>query len=176
MDPQHHPHLHFLVRIKKTPTNVFLQVAKNVQFRRGKMWAVRWMLNCFPAWAYPSPNWKYGDGCFNAKERFHPTAFQSILTIWRVAALPATKKENYTSLLFSACLHLQCWTNTFYTTFTSRAIDKLMCGPVHFHNACLLLYRWHYRCVTIVLPASKKNVFYGWCSFPILTAPYMSQW
>ena len=31
MDPQPHPLLHFLVRMKPTSTNVFLQVAKNVE-------------------------------------------------------------------------------------------------------------------------------------------------
>ena len=48
MDPQPHPHLHFLVWMKPTSTNVFLQVVKNVEVTRGKIWAVRMMLKCFP--------------------------------------------------------------------------------------------------------------------------------
>ena len=49
MDSQPHPFLHFLDRMKLTSTNVFLQIAKNVEVTRGKMWAVRRMLKCFPA-------------------------------------------------------------------------------------------------------------------------------
>ena len=49
MDPQPHPLLHFLVRIKPTSTNVILQVVKNVEITRGKILAVRRMLKCFPA-------------------------------------------------------------------------------------------------------------------------------
>ena len=48
MDPQPYPLLHFLVRMKPTSTNVFLQVAKNVEVTRGNIWAVRRMLKCFP--------------------------------------------------------------------------------------------------------------------------------
>ena len=49
MDPQPHPLLHFLVRMKPTSTNVFLQVARKVEVTRGKNWAVRRMLKFFPA-------------------------------------------------------------------------------------------------------------------------------
>ena len=44
-----HPLLHFLIRMKRTSMNVFLQVVKNVEVTREKIWAVRWMLKCFPA-------------------------------------------------------------------------------------------------------------------------------
>ena len=49
MDPQPHSLLHFLVRVKPTSTNVFLQVAKNVEVTSGKIWAVRRMLKYFRA-------------------------------------------------------------------------------------------------------------------------------
>ena len=49
MDPQPHPLMHFLVRMKPSSTNIFLQVTKNVEVTRGKIWAVRWVLKCFPA-------------------------------------------------------------------------------------------------------------------------------
>ena len=49
MDPQPHPLLHFLVQMKPMFMNVFLQIAKNVVVTRGKIWAVRRMLTCFPA-------------------------------------------------------------------------------------------------------------------------------
>ena len=50
MDPQPHPLLHFLVRMKPlTSTNVFLRVAQNVEVTRGKIWDVWRMLKCFPA-------------------------------------------------------------------------------------------------------------------------------
>ena len=47
-DPQAHPLLHFLVRMKPTSTSVFLQVAKNVEVTRGNILAVRRMLKYFP--------------------------------------------------------------------------------------------------------------------------------
>ena len=37
MDPQPHPLLHFLVRMKPTSRNVFLLVAKNVEVTRAKI-------------------------------------------------------------------------------------------------------------------------------------------
>ena len=43
MDPQPHPLLHFLVGMKPTSRNVFLQVFKNVEVTRGNVWAVRRM-------------------------------------------------------------------------------------------------------------------------------------
>ena len=48
VDPKTHPLLHLLVRMKPTFTNVFLQVAKNVDVTRGQIWDVRRMLKCFP--------------------------------------------------------------------------------------------------------------------------------
>ena len=74
------------------------------------------------------------------------------------------QETNHTSLLFSVCLHFQCWTNTLYTTLTSRAIKKQLCEPVCFHYACSLPYRWQYWYITTVLPAFARNVFYGGCS------------
>ena len=74
------------------------------------------------------------------------------------------QETNYTSLLFFLCLHFQFWTNTLYTTLTSRAIQKLLCGLVRFHYGCLLPYRWQYRYVTTVLSVFARNVFYGGCS------------
>ena len=58
------------------------------------------------------------------------------------------QETNHAFLLFFACLHFQCWTNTLYTTLTSRAIKKQLCGPVRFHYACLLPDRWqiHNKC------------------------------
>ena len=49
MNPQPHPLLHFLVRIKQTCTNVFLQVAKNVGVIWREIWSLRRMLKCFTA-------------------------------------------------------------------------------------------------------------------------------
>ena len=48
IDPQLHPFLHFLVRMKPTSTNVFLRIAKNVEVTREKIWTARRMLECFP--------------------------------------------------------------------------------------------------------------------------------
>ena len=45
MDQLPHSLLHFLVRMKPTSSNVFLQVAINVEVTRGKIWSVRRMLS-----------------------------------------------------------------------------------------------------------------------------------
>ena len=69
MDPRH-PLLHFLVRMKPTSTNIFLQLAKNMVATRGKIWAVREDVEVFPSQeseAYLSPDWQYGDGRYHAK-------------------------------------------------------------------------------------------------------------
>ena len=103
MDPQPHPLLHFLVRMKPTSTNVFLQVTKHVEVTRGKIWAVRRMLKCYPATHLKLIPHQIGSketGVIIAKGLFGSTAFQGILTLWRVAAPSATKKQT-TSLCSS---------------------------------------------------------------------------
>ena len=64
-DPQPHPLMHFLVRMKPTSTNVFLQVAKKVEIKMGKDLECTEDVEVFPSQiseAYPSPDWQYGDG------------------------------------------------------------------------------------------------------------------
>ena len=83
------------------------------------------------------------------------------------------QETNHTSLLFFVYLHFQCLTNTLYTTHTSKAIEKQLCGLVRFHYACLLPYRWLYRYVTTVLPYFAIMFFMRVFGFH-LTDPYMS--
>ena len=144
MNSQPHPFLHFLVRMKPTSTNVFIQVAKIVEITRGNIFAARRMFPSQISEAYPSPDWQYGDKHYHAKGWFRPIAFQGVLTLWHVTAPSATMKQ--TTPLCSSLLAsiFQCWMNTFYTTLTSRAIKKQLCGPVHFHYACFFPYRWQY--------------------------------
>ena len=81
-------------------------------------------------------------------------------------------QEKSTSLLF---FHFQFWTNRLYTTLTSRTIKKQLCGPVRFHYACLLPYKWQYRYATTVLSDFARNVFYGGCAvFIWLHLKYMN--
>ena len=49
MDPQPHSLLYFLVRLKPTSTNVFLQVAKNVEVTMGKILGCTEDVQMFPA-------------------------------------------------------------------------------------------------------------------------------
>ena len=147
MDPQPHPLLHFFVRMKPTSTYIFLELAKNVEVTRGSLDCMEdvEMFSSQISEAYPSPDWQYGDGSYRAKGWFRPTAFHGVLTLWRAAAL-CHQEMIHTSLLFFACLHFQCWTKTLYTKITSRPIKKQLCGPVRFHYACLLSYRWRQCC------------------------------
>ena len=97
MDPQAHPLLLFLVRMKPTSTNVFFLVVKNVEVTRRKNWDVRRMLKCFPVKSpklIPHQIWQYGDGRYHAKGWFRLTAFQGVLILWNFAALSATKKRS----------------------------------------------------------------------------------
>ena len=160
-NPQPHPLLHFLVRMKPTDTNVFLQVAQNVEATRAKTWVVRRMLKCFPATSLkliPHQIGSMGTGVIMQKD---DSVRQLSRAFWLYGAShhSVTKKGTTpTSLLFFLCLHFQCWTNTLYTMLTSRAVKKL-CGPLRFHFACLVPYRRKYRYVTAVLPAFARNVF-----------------
>ena len=135
MDPQPYPLLHFLVRMKLTSTNAFLQIAKIVEVTRGKDQGCTEDVEVFLSKiseSYLSPDWQYGDGRYHAKGipgRFDFMAHRNALN---------HQETNHTSLLFFPCLHFQCWTNTLYTTLTSRAIRKQLCGSVRFHYALLL--------------------------------------
>ena len=76
---------------------------------------------------YPSPDWQYGDGRYHAKGWFRPTEFQGVWHATMNFACSSTLSDletNHAFLLFFPCLHLHCWTNTLYTTLTSRAIRK----------------------------------------------------
>ena len=118
--------LHFLVRMKPTPTNVFLQVAKNMEVTRGKVWAIGW------CWIVSQPN-------LLSLSRTRLTVCRRALSCKRMIpsdSIPGNfdfmarrgtlshQETNHTSLIFFACLHFQCWTKTLYTTLTSRAIKK----------------------------------------------------
>ena len=150
MYPQPHPYLHFLVRLKPTSTNVFFQVAKNVEVTRAKIWAAWRMSKYFPAKSLKLiPHQIRSRGralsckrmipCDSIPGRFDFMAHRSTLS---------QQETKQSSLLFFAYLHFQCWTNTLYTTLTSRSIKKQLRGSVRSHFVCLLPYstgaqKWH---------------------------------
>ena len=153
MDPQ--PTLALLVRINRRPRCLSSGHEKGGS-HKGKDLGYAEDVEVFPSQiseAYSSPYWQYGNGRYHAKGWFRPTAFQGVLTCvdeFRVIQHPQPPtNEPHLSALFS-CLHFQCWTNTLYTTLTSRAIKEQLCGPVRFHYAYLLPHRWEYRYVTTV--------------------------
>ena len=124
--------------------------------------------------AYPAPDWQYGYGLImqsvipsdNILGRFDFMARRSTLS---------HQETNHTSLLYFVCFHIQCWTNTLYTTLTFREIKKQLCGPVRFHYACLLPCRWQYRYVATMLPGFAKCV--SWQVFGFhLTTPHILFW
>ena len=99
---QPHPLLHFLVRMKPTSTDVFLQVAKNVEITKGKIWALRSMLKCFPAKSLkliPHQTGCMGTGVIMQKDdsvRQHSRAFDFMA---RRSTL-SHQETNHTFLLF----------------------------------------------------------------------------
>ena len=103
MDPQPHPLLHFLVRMKQTSTNVVLQVAENCGSHKEKDLGCPEDVEVFPnqiSETYPSPDRQYADGRYHAEGLFRPTALQGVLTLWHVPA-PSATKERTTPLCFS---------------------------------------------------------------------------
>ena len=148
----------------------FFRSPKHVEVARGKVWAVRRMLVFLSQISLTRlAVWGRALSC----KRMIPSG--SIPGRFEFMARRSTlshEETNHTSLLFFACLHFQCWTNSLYTTVTSRAIKKKLCGLVRFHYACLLPYRWQYRYVTTVFPAFDRSVFYGGCSVFIWPPPH----
>ena len=158
MDPQLHPFLHFLVRMKPTSTNVFLKVTKNVKVTMRKILAVRRMFKYFPAKSLKLIPHQIGSMAagLSCKRLIPSESIQGVLTLWRVATPSVTKKR--TTPLCSFLLasisntgrknlhHVHLLNNKETTVWTC---------------ACLLPYRLQYRYVTKVLPAFVRNVFCG---------------
>ena len=98
MDPQPHPYLLFLVRMKLTrrPRMSIIRSSKMLNSQRDD---VEVFLSQISE-VYPSPDWQYGDGGYHAKGRFRSTAFQGVLTLWPVAVPSATKNEPHLSAIF----------------------------------------------------------------------------
>ena len=114
--------------------------------------------------AYPSPDWQYGDGRYHEKRMIPSDSIPGRFDFTSRRSTLSHQETNHIFLIFFACLHFQCWTNTLYTMRTSRAIKKQLCGSVRFHCAFFLPYTWQYRYVTTVLPDFARNVFYGGCT------------
>ena len=152
MDPQPHPLLHFLVRMKPTSTDVFLRVAKNLNVTRGKIWAVQRMLKCFPVKPLKriSPQIGSMGRALSCKRMIPSVSIPGRFDFMVRRNTLSHQETNHTSLLFFPYLHFQWWTSTLYTTLTSRAIKKQLCGSARLHYASLLPCRCQYRFVTTV--------------------------
>ena len=146
--------------------NVFIQVAKNVEVTRGKIWAERRMLKCFPAKSFkliPHQIGSMGTCVIMQKDdsvRKHSRAF------WLYGAsqhLQPPRNEPHLSVLRCLPPIPMLDEHTLHYVHLQSNIKQLR-GPVRFHYRCLLLYRWQYRYVTTVLPAFERNLFYGECS------------
>ena len=103
MDTQPHPLLHFIVRMKPT--------------RRPRMSFFR------------SPEMCKSHGeksrlSYSIPGRFHFMARRSTLS---------HRETNHTSLLFSACPHFQCWTNTLLTS-TAHTDNNASCTNCCWHS------------------------------------------
>ena len=175
MDPQPHPLLHFLVRMKPTSKNFFLQVAKNMEVTRGKIWAVRRMLKCFPSKFLkhiPRQIGSMGTGVIMQKNdsvRQYSRAFgfcgasQYLQPPRNEPQLSALLCLPPFPVLDEHTLHYDHLQSNKETTGCIRAFSLFMSLP----------YRWQYRYVTTVLAAFAKIVFL-WQVFGFhLTALYI---
>ena len=158
MDPQPHPLLHFLVQMKQMSTNVFPQVAKNCGSHKGTDLGCMEYVEVFPSQIFEARLAVRGRA-LSCKRMSPSDSIPGSFDFMAHRSTLSHQQSNYTSLLFFACFHFQCWTNTLYTMLTTKAIKKQVCGPVRFHHAYLLLYRWQYQYVTAVLPVFVRNMF-----------------
>ena len=109
--------------------------------------------------AYPSPDWQYGDWNYHAKGWFRPTAFQGVLTLWRVAAPSATEKRTTSLLCLPPFLILDEDPLYYAHLQSNKEASVWTCAFL----LCMthLLYRCQNRYVTIVFIAFARNVFWG---------------
>ena len=168
MDPQSHPLMHFLVRMKQTSTNVFLRVAKNLEVTRGKIWAVRGKMKCFPAKSLKLIPHQIGSMRMGIIMQKDDSVREHSMAVWLYGASqyphPPRNEPHLSALLCLPPFPMLDEHTLHYAHLTSRAMKKQLYGPVLFHYACLILYRWQYRYVTTVLSAFARNVFYSGCS------------
>ena len=127
MNPQPHPLLHYLVRQKPTSTNVCLQVAKNVEVIRGKFWAVQSMF-VFPTKSLKLISHQIGsmETELSSKRMIPSDSIPGYFDFMARRSTLSHQETNHISLFFLVCLHFQFWTNTLYTSLTSRTINNLL--------------------------------------------------
>ena len=161
MNSQRHPLLHFLVRMKPTSTYVFLQVAKNMEITRGKIWALKRMLKCFPVKSrkfIPHQIGSIGTGIITQIE----DSFQQHSRIfWFYGVFqhsPTPRNEPHLSALRGLTPFPMLDEHTLHYAHLQR--NKENCEPVRFHHACSLSYRWQYRYISVANFA--RNSFHNW--------------
>ena len=169
MDQQPHPLLLAPPRPNETDIHECLSSSRRkCVSHKGKDLAVRRMLVCFPAESLTRlAVWGRSLSC---KRMISSDSIPGRFDFIERSSTLNHQEMNHTSLLLFAFLHFQCWTNTLYTTLTFRAIKKQLCGPVRFHYACLLPYRWQYPYVTSLASFCDECVLWGVFGFH-LTAP-----
>ena len=94
MDPQPHPLLHFVIRMKMMSMNLSSGRQK-CGSHKGKDLGCMEDVEMFPSKiseTHPPPDWQYGDRRYHAKGWFRLTAFQGVLTLWCIAVPSASKK------------------------------------------------------------------------------------
>ena len=192
MDPQPLPLLLFIIRMKPTFTNVFLQIAKNVEVTRGKIWDVgricpgmcntscKWRINfssSTSSFFYYSSSWSVSQPNLWSLSLIRLAVWGWALSCRRMILSNNIPKHfdcrvlqhpwpprNQPHLSGLLCLPPFPLLDEHTLHYTHlQSIKKQLCGPVRFHYTCLLPYRWQYRYVTTVLPAFARNVFYGRC-------------
>ena len=120
---------------------MFIQVAKNVEVTRGKIWAVRRMLKCFPVKSLkliPNQISSMGTGVIMQKDDSRSTAFLDVLTLWRVSA-PSDIKKRTTPLCYSLLFISNADEHTLHYAHLQTNKETL-CGPVRMQMAVSIRY------------------------------------
>ena len=133
--------------MKPTSTNVFLQVAKNTEVTRGKIWLYGgcWSVSQPNLWSLTIIRLAVWGRALSSIRMIPSDSIPRRFDFMARCSTISHQETNHTSLHFFAWLHFQCRMNALYTTLTSRAIKKQLCEPVRLHYECLLPYRWQYR-------------------------------
>ena len=98
------------------------------QGERSGLYGGCWSVSSQISEAYPSPDCQYEGGGLSCKMTIPSDSIPGRFDFMARRSTLSHQETNHTSLPFFAYLNFQCWTNTLYTTLTSRIIKKQLCG------------------------------------------------
>ena len=144
--------------------NVFLQAAKSVEVTRGKTWAVRRMLKCFPAKSLKLIPHQIGSMGTGVIMQIDDSVRQRFREFWLYGVSqhpqPPRNEPHLSALLFLPPFPMLDEHTLHYAHLQSNRETTVWACTFSLCMSPTLEY-WY---VTTVLPAFARNVFHGGCS------------